>query len=550
MIQQIFIQNYALIQSLDIYPFAGFNTITGETGAGKSILLGALGLLLGNRTDTKVLLNVDEKCIVEAKFGIEPYALKPFFENNDLDYESVTTIRREITPSGKSRAFVNDTPVTLSVLKGLGESLVDIHSQHQTLMLGNENFQLRVIDAFIDDKTLFSRYTDSFKQFRKVEKEYDQLKTKASELSDQHDYNSFLLQELSALELIEDEQEELEELVKKVNNSEQIKHELSIVFGALETAEPSVVDSIYDIASHLGQISNLSEKYSKLKERIEGVMHELKDIAQEVDAENEAMDYDPSGAERLKNRLSEIYSLQQKHKVSTIKELLDIQENMSVAVDQSENIGQAMAQLESQKNKAYLEMKDAGSKLTKARNSVFSEIELGITQLLSNLGMPDAKVQITQEEVEPKKDGFDQINILFSANKGISPAEISKVASGGEFSRLMFAIKYLLADKTAMPTIIFDEIDAGISGEVAMKMAEMMSVMSDHHQLITITHLPQVAAKGDKHFFVKKDNQQARTATVVVELTGEDRVYHLAEMIGGANASSLALANARELLTK
>ena len=548
MIQQLYIQNYALISSLDIQPSANFNIITGETGAGKSILLGAVGLLLGNRADTKVLFNTDEKCVVEAHFNIKRYGLAPFFEEKDLDYDEVTSIRREITPSGKSRAFVNDTPIQLTILKELGQQLVDIHSQHETLLLGKESFQLKLIDAFVENKELLPAYQKAYKAHQKVEKEYLSLAEQASELKEKLDYNSFLLKELEELALEDGEQERLEAVNKKIESSEQIKTQLSLTYQSLAEQEPSLLDGLYDVSNAIGQIVTYADTYQKIKERLDSALYELKDIAQELNQENESLEYDPEEAEKIKNRLSSIYSLQQKHKVLSVKELIEIQESLAQSVDQSSNVEEKLVKLKQEKEQKYATLLAKGEKLSKSRAKVLEQIEKSLMQIVSNLGMPNATINIAHEKIAPKNTGLDQLNILFSANKGIKPADIKSVASGGEFSRLMFAIKYILADKTAMPTIIFDEIDTGISGEVSIKMAEMMKDIAKHHQLLCITHLPQVAAKGDQHFFVFKDDASERTSSKIKTLTLEERINHLAEMIGGSNASAHAFESARDLL--
>jgi len=548
MIQQLYIQNYALISSLDIQPSANFNIITGETGAGKSILLGAVGLLLGNRADTKVLFNTDKKCVVEALFDIQKHGLASFFEEKDIDYEGVTAIRREITPSGKSRAFVNDTPIQLTILRELGQKLVDIHSQHETLLLAKESFQLKLIDAFVEDKKILASYQKAFRSYAKTEKEYISLCEQAHELKEKLDYNSFLLKELEELSLVEDEQEKLETANKKIESAEHIKTQLSSAYQALSEQEPSLLDSLYDVSNSLGQLTGYADNYVKIKERLDSNIHELKDIAQELSQENETLEYEPEEAEKIKSRLSSIYSLQQKHKVLTVKELITIQKTLAKSVDQSNTIEERLAMLKQEKENKHDDLLVWGEKLSNDRAKVIPNIETSLMQIVSKLGMPNATISIAHEKIKPKSSGLDQLSVLFSANKGVKPADISTVASGGEFSRLMFAIKYILADKTAMPTIIFDEIDTGISGEVSIKMAEMMKEMAKHHQLLCITHLPQVAAKGDKHFFVFKDDASERTSSKIKALSLEDRIQHLAEMIGGSNASAHAFESARELL--
>ncbi|MFK7900083.1 MAG: DNA repair protein RecN, partial [Cyclobacteriaceae bacterium] len=522
--------------------------ITGETGAGKSIMLGAIGLLIGNRADTSVLLEEKEKCVVEATFDIKAYKLKPFFKEQELEYDNETIVRREILPSGKSRAFVNDTPVTLPVLKLLGERLVDIHSQHQTLLLGKEDFQLKIVDSFVNKPSLLEEYQTTFREYKQVDSKYEELLKESESLKEKLDYNSFLFNELQEINLVEGEQDQLEENTKKVESAEEIKTQLNTVLIALEKAEPSLLDNLYDVSSALSPIQQFSEKYVQFKQRIDQAIYELKDLCSEIENEDENLAYDPATANELKTRLSTIYALQQKHRVNTVEELLTIQQELGESVSATENLDEQLEDLRTERNALQNEIQRIGGELTTSRQKVASTIQEQLEKLLHVLGMPDAVIKLQFTAVEPTPTGLDKVEFLFSANKGVAPDSLVKVASGGEFSRLMFAIKYVMAGKTAMPTVIFDEIDTGVSGEIAIKLAEMMKKMASHHQLICISHLPQVAAKGEHHYFVFKDNSDSRTKSKMKLMTQEERLAHLAEMIGGANASSHAVESAKELL--
>jgi len=548
MLTHLLIKNYALIEHLELSPSKTLNIITGETGAGKSIMLGAVGLLLGNRADTKTLLNPEKKCVIEGHFDLSAYKLNKLFSELELDYEANSIFRREISPSGKSRAFVNDTPVTLDVVKKIGSHLMDIHSQHETLNLGKESFQLAFIDAYAGSTTDRKAYAKIYKSFLKETEELKALKEQADQISQEADYNNFLLDELSKAELQADEQERLEEDVKIAENAEEIKLKLNEALQIASSSEYSANNSLQELKSVVKNLSKFSSTYEKLSERLESVFIEFNDIIGETERLEGEVEFDPQEAERIQERLSMIYSLQQKHNVSDIASLLEIEESLAEKAERYINIdgdinkkSQAVAELEK-------EAKTLGKKLTDKRKKSFPKIEKELTSLLKKVGIEEAVMSIDSEKTDLQAHGMDSVEMLFSANKGISPQPINKVASGGEYSRLMFCVKFILADKIALPTIIFDEIDTGVSGEIALKLGEMMQVMAQNHQVISISHLPQIAAKGDKHYFVYKDSSQDKSISKIKELTKDDRILEIAKMIGGKEPSNIAFENAKELI--
>ncbi len=549
MLQNLLIKNYALIKELRIDPSERFNIITGETGAGKSIMLGAVGLLLGKRADTKALLNEAEKCIIEASFHIKGHNLEEFFQQADLDYEPVTIIRREITPSGKSRAFVNDTPTTLDVLKKVSEYLVDIHSQHDNILLGENKFQLDLVDDFAQNTKVKEDYLTIYHAYIKANNNYRHLLDTAQGISKEEDYMKFQLDELEKADLQVDEQTALEEELKTLENAEEIKSKLHQCLLILDQEEMAVNGHIQTVASLLGQLTGISSQYETFRERIDNCLIELKDLTVDLERAQDSVEFNPERIQEVQERISLIYRLQQKHGANSIADLLDIYEELSQKVNQAENMEEELLKAKKLKESLYEELLIKGKNLSESRTGCFKGIENTTIELLKNLGMEDATLKISSRQVEPNISGIDEIDILFSANKGISPQPLKKVASGGEFSRLLFCIKYLLAQKTALPTMIFDEIDAGISGEIAIKMANMMKEMAEKHQVIAISHLPQFAAKGDAHYFVFKDNSESKAVSKIKKLTQEERILEIAKMIGGEKPTATAFENARELMT-
>lgn len=549
MLINLIIKNYALIKHLEMTPSHQLNIITGETGAGKSIMLGAIGLLLGRRADTKSLFNEDEKCVIEGNFNISSYQLQPVFLEEDLDYEPITIIRREISPSGKSRAFINDTPVTLETLKRIGVYLMDIHSQHDTLLLESNNYQLSVIDSFAQNKNLVENYKSSFQHYVKSKRNYEHLLKGAEDLKNEADYHQFLWEELSAANLQEGEQEEIEEELKKLENAEEIKLKLNEVLQSISQSEYSVQSSLYTAGNALDHIAEYSGNYAILKERLESCLIEIKDINEEVEREEQNVEYDPEKIEYLNDRLSLIYKLEQKHRLATVGDLIKLYKDLEEKTQKIQNVDVELETLKNQLEDAKVEMLHHGEMLSKSRQAVFKTIKNELVELLKELGMPDASIDINIKKIDPIPSGLDAVDLLFSANKGVKPQELKNVASGGEFSRLMFCVKYIIADKTALPTIIFDEIDTGVSGSIAIKMVNMMKKMALAHQVIAISHLPQIAAKGDTHYFVYKDNTSDKTSSKIKQLTGNERVEAIAMMLGGDKPSPVAFQNARELMT-
>ncbi|MCE2996142.1 MAG: DNA repair protein RecN [Cyclobacteriaceae bacterium] len=548
MLLQLSIKNYALIRQLEIKPSPQLNVITGETGAGKSIMLGAVGLLLGNRADAKVLWDENEKCVVEGVFDVSAYRLKSLFENNDLDYQDQTFIRREIIPGGKSRAFVNDTPVTLEIMRKIGNKLMDVHSQHETLDLGNNLFQLELIDAFAGNQKIKDSYSLLWKTFTQAKSAYESLVKESDELRQESDYVKFQLDELVKARLEEGEQERLEAELKVMEHAEEIKTQLIAVVQQLSQSELAVNSVLTTVRNQLNNIASYSADYQKLLERIESVRIELDDIADEAEREESGIEFDAERIEEVKDRLSTLYQLMQKHRVKELKELLALQESLQVKFDKTSNLDEALHAAKATFEKAQTELKSKAEELSKTRQKVFNPLCKQIVELLKDLGIPNAVLKMEHQSVSPTANGADVIELLFTANKGVEPRPLAQVASGGEFSRLMFSIKYVMAEKTALPTLILDEIDSGISGEIAIQLGKMMKEMAQRHQLVTITHLPQIAAKGDTHYFVYKDDSSKKTVSMIRSLTKPERVDEIAKMIAGSNPSALALENARELM--
>lgn len=548
MLKSLTIQNYALIEELTMTPSPQLNIITGETGAGKSIMLGAVGLMLGNRADTKSLLNEEKKCIIEGVFDLSSYALAPIFEEEDLDYEDISIIRREISPSGKSRAFINDTPVTLESLRKIGLYLMDVHSQHDSLLLTSNAFQLQVVDNFAGNDTLKDAYITHYKAFKNASKQYEQLLSDAAESKKEEDYDTYLLDELAKANLQAGEQELLEEELEVLENAEEIKVRLSSTDALISNGDPAIINMLYEAQSNLKGVAKFSTQYDSLSQRLESCLIELQDLGREVEACAENVSFEPDKIELTKERLSLIYQLQQKHQVQSVEELLQIQSDLSAKLDKIQNLEEAIAAAKAQVDTADRAMRKAADELSASRQAVFETIEKKIVSLVQSIGMPDASFLIQRNETQPTAEGIDEISFYFSANKGIKPQLLKNAASGGEFSRLMFCIKYILADKTALPTIVFDEIDTGISGEIALKMVSMMKQMAQRHQVIVISHLPQIAAKGDTHYFVYKDNSSSKTISKIRKLSQEERVTAIAQMIGGESPSATAFESAKELM--
>jgi DNA repair protein RecN (Recombination protein N) len=549
LLTQLTIKNYALIHQLSIDFSSGLSIITGETGAGKSILLGALGLVLGNRADLSSLKDTSTKCIVEAKVAISTYNLQDFFKEVDLDYEPETIIRREILPSGKSRAFVNDTPVTLSVLNQLRIKLIDVHSQHQTMQLSDNNFQFAVIDAFAKNKERISSYHRGFVQLNQLKKELVELEKKQREAHQQYDYNSHLFKELTAADLKVDEQHLLEEKLERLNNVEDIKLNLSEALEISITDEIGIQSSVNNLENKLSKIAPFYKGYQNLLERITSVKIEIDDIVAELENANESIDFNPNEADEINDRLQLIYNLQKKHYVNSIEALLQVYEELSEKVLQVENADEVIANKQQEINIVSEKLDSIAATISKARNTSIPKLTKELENLLADLGMENARFSI---HIKPTKNYFsngkDALEFLFSANKGGNYGELKKVASGGELSRIMLSVKKVLSTSTQLPTIIFDEIDTGVSGEVSNKIAAIMQQMSHHMQVIAITHLPQIAAKGSSHYKVFKEEINRVTTTNLKQLSSEERIVEIAEMLSGKDISDTALIHAKELL--
>ena len=549
MLASISIKNYALINELHIDFSSGLSIITGETGAGKSILLGALGLVLGNRADLATLKNTTRKCVVEAVLSIDKYNLHDFFAREDIDYEINTIIRREILPSGKSRAFVNDTPVTLSVLTGLRSKLIDIHSQHQTLQLSDQQFQFQLLDAFANNESKLASYQRGLVQYISEKNRLEEIQHAQREANLQYDYNSHLYNELLEANLVEDEQEALEEKLEKINNVEEIKQNLSEALQVSTDDTIGIQNLLYSLESKLTKIAPYSKEYQELSERISSVKIELDDIVGELESANEQVDFNPSESTQLNDRLQLIYNLQKKHYVNSISELLLIQEELSVKVSTVENAEQYLLDQQTIVKEIANKLDVIALKISEARKRIIPTVSKQLEAILDNLGMSQARFKIQNTLAESYyKNGKDVLSFLFSANKGGQFGELKKVASGGELSRIMLAIKKVLSENSHLPTIIFDEIDSGVSGEISNKMAHIMSQMSQQMQVITITHLPQIAAKGNQHYKVYKEEVNNTTTTNLKQLSKDERIVEIAEMLSGKNISDSALTHARELL--
>lgn len=549
MLQHLSIQNYALINSLEVDFAEELNIITGETGAGKSILLGALSLVLGDRADLQSLNDKTKKCVIEALFNISSYKLKNFFKENELDYEDKTTIRREINPEGKSRAFINDTPVTLSVLKELGEKLIDIHSQHETLALNDGKFQLSVVDAFAKNQKYLTEYSEKYSEYKKTEKGLNDLVLKESESKKELDYFTFLFNELEEIGLKEGEQEILENELETLNNAEEIKLGLSSAFKSLSGGEVNLLSSLNEVKLALANLSKYNSSIKELADRINSSYIELKDISSEIENIEESIEYNPTQIEEVTQRLDEIYRLQQKHRVNTIAELIAIKDDLSNKLQGISTLEKQIVELKNKFEKLEKELFVSAEKISKIRAEKIPAIEKEVKEILASLSMNNANLKIEQNQFEELTEtGIDKIKFLFSANKGADFKELNKVASGGELSRLMLAIKSIIAKLTSLPSVIFDEIDTGVSGDVAAKVGIIMENMAQGMQVISITHLPQIASRGKNHFFVYKTEEKGKTNTHIKKLTAEERIQEIAKMLSTDKPTDAALKNAKELL--
>ena len=550
MLRSLYIQNYALIEKLDITFERGFSVITGETGAGKSIILGAIGLLLGQRADVKAIRPGASKCVIEAQFDISAYGMQAFFEENDLEYDAECILRRDVYASGKSRAFINDTPVSLAQMKELGEQLIDIHSQHQNLLLNTEGFQLNVLDLLAHDEADLQIYQTLYKDWRQAERDLEKLKAEAEKNREDEDYLRFQLEQLEEAQLVPGEQDELEREAEMLAHAEDIKAGLYEAGQTLNADEGGMLGLLRDCQSSM---SNLREVYApagELAERLDSVYIELKDIAREIEGREETIEFNPERLNAVNERLNLLYALEQKHRVGTVDELLALQESYASKLAGITSSDEDIERLQARCANLFKQVETQAGVLTEARKRAAQEVERQMASRLIPLGMPNVRFQVEMgARKEPGIHGMDTVNFLFSANKNGTLQNISSVASGGEIARVMLSVKAMIAGAVKLPTIVFDEIDTGVSGEIADRMADIMQEMGDNdRQVISITHLPQIAARGRVHYKVYKQDNEKETNSHIRRLTDEERVEEIAHMLSGATLTEAALNNARALL--
>ena len=550
MLKQLYIRNFTLIDELDIRLHPGFSVITGETGAGKSIILGAIGLLLGQRADSKSLKNNAEKCVVEAHFDLSKYNLQPFFEENDIDFDAADTIiRRELTTAGKSRAFINDCPVTVQELKELGEQLVDVHSQHQNLLLQKHDFQLSVVDIIAGDDKELAAYRQAYAEYREAARKLEEMRREMEQNRQNADMLQFQFDELSAARLTDGEQEELEQQSETMTHAEDIKGALYTADNALQGEGIGVVSSLHSAISALRSIANVLPAAQELTERMDSTYIELKDVAHEVGSCLERIDFDPAELDQINNRLDRLYELQRKYRVETVGELIGLRDDLQQKLAAIENSDDTLQELEAQCTKLEEQCRKLADKLTQKRKTGAQQIEQEMLGRLMPLGMPNVRFAITVEPAEIGATGQDKVQFLFSANTSTPLQPVAQVASGGEIARVMLSLKAMISGAVKLPTIIFDEIDTGVSGRVAEQMARMMQEMGlADRQVISITHLPQIAALGATHYKVTKTESATGTVSNMQELTAEERITEIAQMLSGSSITAAAIQNAKELL--
>ena len=550
MLRSLYIQNYALIEKLDISFETGFSVITGETGAGKSIILGAIGLLLGQRADVKAIRRGASKCIIEARFDIAAYGMRPFFEENELEYDEECILRREVQASGKSRAFINDTPASLAQMKELGEQLIDVHSQHQNLLLNKEGFQLNVLDILAHNDAALEKYHLRYGEWKQTERELAELMSLAEKSRSDEDYIRFQLEQFEEAHLVEGEQEELEQEAETLSHAEEIKAGLYRVEQSFVSDEGGLLSYLKDSLNTLNSLQRVYQPAKELTERMESAYIELKDISHEVSSQSDSVEFNPVRLEEVNERLNLIYSLQQKHRAQTLDELIALTDEYRSKLSDITSYDERIAELTARKEEQYKQVKQEAELLTKARTKAAREVEKQLAARLIPLGMPNVRFQIEMGlKKEPGLQGEDTVNFLFSANKNGTLQNISSVASGGEIARVMLSIKALIAGAVKLPTIVFDEIATGASGELADRMADMMQEMGDRNrQVISITHLPQIAARGRAHYKVYKEDSDTETNSHIRRLTDEERVEEIAHMLSGATLTEAALSNAKSLL--
>ncbi len=550
MITHLYIKNFTLIDELDIELYSGFSVITGETGAGKSIILGAIGLLLGQRADSKTIKQGADKCVIEAHFDLSRYDMRPLFDENEIEYDDTDTIvRRELTASGKSRAFINDTPVPLTVLKELGEQLMDVHSQHQNLLLNKQDFQLNVVDIIAKDAKELADYQQTYGELQTAKEQLQKMKDDIERNSQNLDFLQFQYDELTNARLTEGEQEELEQQSETMEHAEDIKSALYEADNALYGDVGGAVSGVRTAMNALSGISKVMPQTAELAERLNSCHIELKDIADEVSSLLESTDFDPSELDRINDRLDKIYDLEKKYHVDTIEELLAKRNELQQQLNNIENSDEALAELEAKCQKLTAASQKQADVLTKMRQKSAKEIERQLQQRLVPLGMPHVRFEVAVTAGELNKNGQDNVSFLFSANTSTPLQPVSQVASGGEIARVMLSLKALISGAVKLPTIVFDEIDTGVSGKIAEKMAEMMQEMGhQERQVISITHLPQIAALGSHHYRVSKEETPQGTKSQMQQLTNDERIREIAQMLSGSEITEAAIANAKQLL--
>lgn len=550
MLRSLYIQNYALIEKLDISFGAGFSVITGETGAGKSIILGAIGLLLGQRAEVKAIRQGASKCVIEARFDISAYGMEPFFEENELEYEEECILRREVYASGKSRAFINDTPASLVQMKELGEQLIDVHSQHQNLLLNKEGFQLNVLDILSHNDEQLSAYQSLYREWKQAQQDLAELIARAEQNKADEDYIRFQLEQLEEANLSAGEQEELEQETDTLSHAEEIKAGLFRVGQLLTSDEGGLLAGLKESLNTMLGLQKVYSPATELAERLESTYIELKDVSQEVSSQEEHVEFNPERLEEVNDRLNLIYTLQQKHRVTTVEELLALTEEYAAKLAAITSYDERIGELTTLCDTLYNKVKKQAAVLTKARAGAAREVEKQMASRLVPLGMPNVRFQVEMGmRKEPGVHGEDTVNFLFSANKNGALQSISSVASGGEIARVMLSIKAMIAGAVKLPTIVFDEIDTGVSGEIADRMADIMQEMGEQdRQVISITHLPQIAARGCAHYKVYKQDNETETNSHIRRLADEERVEEIAHMLSGATLTEAALNNAKALL--
>lgn len=550
MLKQLYIRNFTLIERLDMTFNGGFSVITGETGAGKSIILGAIGLLKGQRADSKLIKRGSEKCVIEAHFNLSRYGMEKFFNDNDVEYDADDCIvRREITAAGKSRAFVNDTPVPLSVLKELGEQLIDVHSQHQNLLLGKQDFQMEIVDIIADDKDLLDNYRKAYGDYREKQRQLDDLQERLSSNKANADFLLFQYEELDRANLVEGEQETLEAQANQMSHYEDIKTALYQADKAMSAEGTGVTENLRTAINALHSIEGVLPMAGELASRMDADFIDLKDIADELEGQLDKVDFDPKELDSINDRLDRIYSLQKKYHCDTVSQLIEIRDNLKKQLDGIENGDYDLQQVKNEVDKSMKLAIQKADSITKVRKTAAKKIEEEIKQRLVALGMPNIQFTINLESSELSADGADKVAYMFSANRNMPMQPVAQVASGGEIARLMLSLKAMVSGAVKLPTIIFDEIDTGVSGKIAEKMADIMFEMGNNErQVISITHLPQIAAKGATHYKVYKEDRGDTTVSTMKLLCGEDRVNEIAQMLSGSDITEAAISNARELL--